>query len=79
MHTGISPAAALYPDLPAAEKFAQSVLKDFLNGDPVGLKLPAVIVGAVEADFHAVDFYFFAFAAVFFVLDEVFFSGACDF
>src|SRR3989304_7964450 len=59
MDPSIRPAGSVDPNLPPKELF-QSALQDFLNSNPVGLNLPAVIVGPVvfdrELNIHGMGF-----------------------
>ena len=48
MNPGIRPAAALDPDGIVVEEMPELFLQHFLNGDAVGLALPAVIIRAVK-------------------------------
>ena len=53
VNAGIGAAAALDLHPFGIEETRKFGFDDLLNGDAVGLTLPAVIGGAVETDFHA--------------------------
>ena len=59
---GIGAAAALNADWNVAEKPSEPLFDRLLDGESVRLSLPAVVVGAVEGDFHFESELFFHFS-----------------